>query len=150
MLVDRERELDELNALLQTPAARLVGVSGRRRLGKTTLLIHWARTSQHPYLYWVASHFPSNVLLRQFSQQVRRHGNPDQRVPRTFSYEGWPEGWKSWLKCAKVSGATLSSWTSFPTRSTRNRTCPLLCRTLGTIISDSVTYASSSVGATRA
>jgi len=91
MLVDRERELDELNALLEAPAARLVGVSGRRRLGKTTLLIHWARTSQHPYLYWVASHFPSNLLLRQFSQQVWRHGNPDQRVPRTFSYESWPD-----------------------------------------------------------
>ncbi len=91
MLVDRERELDELNALLGVPAARLVAVSGRRRLGKTTLLIHWARTSQRPYLYWVGSHFPSNVLLSQFSQQVWQHGNPGKRAPRTFSYESWSQ-----------------------------------------------------------
>jgi hypothetical protein len=94
MLVDRERELDELNALLDTPMARLVAVSGRRRLGKTTLLIHWARTSQRPYLYWVGSHFPSNVLLSQFSQQVWQHGNPGKRAPRTFSYESWPQAFE--------------------------------------------------------
>ncbi len=89
MLVDRERELEELNALLTAPAARLVAVTGRRRLGKTTLLLHWAKTSGHPYLYWVASHFPSNVLLGQFSQLVWQHGNPGKRAPRTFSYEDW-------------------------------------------------------------
>jgi AAA+ ATPase superfamily predicted ATPase len=91
MLIDRERELDELNALLKAPSARLVAVVGRRRLGKTTLLIHWARTSQQPYLYWVASQFPSNVLLRQFSQQVWQHGNPGKRAPRTFGYEDWSQ-----------------------------------------------------------
>jgi AAA+ ATPase superfamily predicted ATPase len=53
MLVDRERELGELDALLEAPTARLVAVSGRRRLGKNTLLIYWAKTSQHPYLYWL-------------------------------------------------------------------------------------------------
>jgi AAA+ ATPase superfamily predicted ATPase len=89
MLVDRERELDELNALHTAPAARLVAVTGRRRLGKTTLLLHWAKTSGQPYLYWVASHFPTNVLLRQFSQLVWQHGNPGKRAPRTFSYEDW-------------------------------------------------------------
>jgi AAA+ ATPase superfamily predicted ATPase len=91
MLVDRERELDELNALLDEPAARLLAVSGRRRLGKTTLLIHWARTSQRPYLYWVGSHFPSSVLLSQFSQLVWQHGDPGRRAPRTFSYESWSQ-----------------------------------------------------------
>jgi AAA+ ATPase superfamily predicted ATPase len=91
MLVDRVRELDELNAVLRAPAARLLAVSGRRRLGKTTLLIHWAQTSQHPYLYWVSSRLPSSLLLQQFSQRVWQHGHPDERVPRTFSYEGWSE-----------------------------------------------------------
>ena len=64
-------------------------MTGRRRLGKTTLLLHWAKTSGHPYLYWVASHFPANVLLGQFSQLVWQHGNPGKRAPRTFSYEDW-------------------------------------------------------------
>lgn len=89
MVVDRERELDELNAVLNAPAARLLAVSGRRRLGKTTLLVHWARTSGLPYLYWVGSHFPGAVLLGQFSQQVWQHGNPGKRAPRSFSYDSW-------------------------------------------------------------
>jgi AAA+ ATPase superfamily predicted ATPase len=94
MLVDRAREMQELNNLLQSPAARLVAVSGRRRLGKTTLLVHWAKTSGHPYLYWVASHFPSAVLLAEFSRKVWQHGNPNKRVPGQFSYESWQEAFE--------------------------------------------------------
>lgn len=40
MLVDRQRELEELNGLLHGRSSRLVAVSGRRRLGKTTWLVH--------------------------------------------------------------------------------------------------------------
>ncbi|HRQ42121.1 MAG TPA: ATP-binding protein [Chloroflexota bacterium] len=94
MLVDRVRELQELNNLLQAPASRLVAVSGRRRLGKTTLLVHWGKNSGHPYLYWVGSRFPSAVLLAEFSRKVWQHGNPDKRVPRQFSYESWSEAFE--------------------------------------------------------
>ena len=95
MLVDRERELAELNRLLVLPMSRLLAVTGRRRLGKTTLLVHWARTSDHPYLYWVGSHFPSDTLLAQFSKKVWQHGNPDGRVPGRFSYESWTEAFEA-------------------------------------------------------
>lgn len=47
MLVDRKREREELDRLLAMPSAQLVAVSGRRRLGKTTLLRHWAQQSGH-------------------------------------------------------------------------------------------------------
>ena len=43
MLIDREKELEELNLLLEEPGAHLLAVSGRRRLGNTTLLLEWAR-----------------------------------------------------------------------------------------------------------
>ena len=72
MLIDREKELAELNLLLEEPGAHLLAVSGRRRLGKTTLLLEWARRSGQPYLYWVASRAPASFLLRQFSQAVWR------------------------------------------------------------------------------
>ena len=91
MLIDRERELDELNAVLRAPSSRLLAVSGRRRLGKTTLLVHWATTSEHPSLYWVSSRLPSSLLLQQFSQRVWEHGHPGERAPRTFGYEDWSE-----------------------------------------------------------
>jgi AAA+ ATPase superfamily predicted ATPase len=91
MLVDRERELDELNNLLQSPRSSLLAVVGRRRLGKTTLLVHWARTSDHPYIYWVGSHFPSETLLGQFSKQVWQHSNADRKIPGNFRYDSWSE-----------------------------------------------------------
>lgn len=88
MLADRERELDELNGLLHAPSARLLAVTGRRRLGKTTLLVHWARNSGHPYLYWVGSHFPSDRLLAQFSTKVWEHEHPDGRCSGRFTKTG--------------------------------------------------------------
>ncbi len=94
MLVDCQQELKELNGLLHGCSSRLVAVSGRRRLGKTTLLVHGAKTSNHPYLYWVGTHFPSGVLLVQFSKKVWQHGNPGKRVPRQFSYESWSEAFE--------------------------------------------------------
>jgi AAA+ ATPase superfamily predicted ATPase len=95
MLIDRESELDELNALLKRPSARLLAVSGRRRLGKTTLLTHWAQTSNHPYLYWVASHFPSTTLLGQFSRQIWQLDNPDKQMPGSFTYDSWSEAFEA-------------------------------------------------------
>ena len=44
MLIDREREFSELNGLLQSTRPGFLAVGGRRRLGKTTLLVHWVRT----------------------------------------------------------------------------------------------------------
>jgi len=106
MLIDRERELDELDAILHAPSARLLAVSGRRRLGKTTLLVHWARTSQHPHLYWVSSRLPSSLLLQQFSQQIWQHGHPGERAPRTFCYEDWSEALE---ELARMCSTTATS-----------------------------------------
>jgi AAA+ ATPase superfamily predicted ATPase len=91
MLINREQELDELNFLLQEGGAHLLAVSGRRRLGKTTLLVEWARQSGHPYIYWVASRAPATLLLRQFSQLVWQHTYPDDVMPANFTYQEWSE-----------------------------------------------------------
>ena len=104
MLIDRKRELEELNRLLTLPSAQLVAVSGRRRLGKTTLLHHWAQSSGHPFLYWVGSHFPSAVLLAQFSQQIWQLGNAGKRAPRTFSYESWAHAFEELALVCQGSG----------------------------------------------
>ena len=54
--IDRQQELRELNALLQEShrLAQFLLVYGRRRVGKTRLLLHWAHQSGYPYLYWMA------------------------------------------------------------------------------------------------
>lgn len=93
-MIDRERELEELNFLLQERGAHLLNVSGRRRLGKTTLLLEWANQSGYPYLYWVASRAPAALLLRQFSQAIWRQAHPQDVVPASFSFDHWAEAFE--------------------------------------------------------
>jgi len=50
--VDRKSELDELNRLSQSATGVFLSVYGRRRVGKTTLLLHWAKQTGLPYMYW--------------------------------------------------------------------------------------------------
>jgi hypothetical protein len=53
-----------------TPRARR---DGRRRLGKTTLLLGWAQRTNIPAIYWVASRVTAVQLLRSFLQAVYNH-----------------------------------------------------------------------------
>lgn len=114
MLVDRERELSELDELLQSARPSLLAVVGRRRLGKTTLLVHWARTSTHPYIYWVGSHFPSETLLAQFSKQVWRQSNPDRKVPGNFRYDSWSEAFEALAEACQGENRHIVILDEFP------------------------------------
>lgn len=89
MLYDREQEIEELNFVLDEPGSHFLMVSGRRRLGKTTLLIEWARLTQRPTIYWVASRVSSTQLLRSFSQAIFAHLHPDVSIDPGFSYPSW-------------------------------------------------------------
>ena len=46
--VDRQREFQELDQILQEPGAHFVIVYGRRRVGKTTLLLEWVQQTGRP------------------------------------------------------------------------------------------------------
>jgi AAA+ ATPase superfamily predicted ATPase len=50
MFVDREVELQALHKISERRGAQFLVVYGRRRVGKTTLLIEWARRSNLPAL----------------------------------------------------------------------------------------------------
>jgi hypothetical protein len=89
MFVDREVELGALNEIVQRPGAQFLVIYGRRRVGKTTLLIEWARQSGLPALYWVAARESSALLLRSFSQAVFAHAHPDRQLDALFSYPSW-------------------------------------------------------------
>jgi AAA+ ATPase superfamily predicted ATPase len=89
MLFDRERELEELDFVLHEPGAHFLTVSGRRRLGKTTLLVEWSRTSGVPTIYWIASRVSTVQLLRSFSQATYGHAHPDVPTDPDFSYPTW-------------------------------------------------------------
>ncbi|MEM7537553.1 MAG: ATP-binding protein [Chloroflexota bacterium] len=63
--VDRHDELDELNQLGRLAKSQFITVYGRRRVGKTTLLLHWAQQSGRPYLYWMARRGETATAARQ-------------------------------------------------------------------------------------
>jgi AAA+ ATPase superfamily predicted ATPase len=50
--VHRSQEMADLNRLTRRPEPCLVLVYGRRRVGKSTLLQHWAKQSGLPTFYW--------------------------------------------------------------------------------------------------
>ena len=51
MLFDREDELEELDFVLNESGSHFLMVSGRRRFGKTTLLVKWAQRANAPAIY---------------------------------------------------------------------------------------------------
>jgi AAA+ ATPase superfamily predicted ATPase len=67
---NREREMAELDAFLEREEAQLVGVYGRRRVGKTTLLTTWAARTGLPVLYWVAKHDPKQALMVSLARTI--------------------------------------------------------------------------------
>jgi AAA+ ATPase superfamily predicted ATPase len=89
MLFDREAELEELDFVLEEAGSHFLMVSGRRRLGKTTLLVEWAQRTNVSAIYSVASRVSAAQLLRSFSQTVYNHLHPDTQADANFSYPTW-------------------------------------------------------------
>ena len=84
MLFDREAELEELDFVLNEAGSHFLMVSGRRRLGKTTLLVEWAQRTNASTIYWVASRVSAAQLLRSFSQTVYNHLHPGTQARCQF------------------------------------------------------------------
>jgi hypothetical protein len=87
--IGRQRELDELNQVLAQGGAQFLLVYGRRRVGKTTLILHWAQQTGRPVIYWVATRdTPAQVRLG-FTQALWAWAYPgSQAVPR---FDTWSE-----------------------------------------------------------
>ena len=91
MFVDRRQELAFLNNLLNREhprPAQLVLLYGRRRVGKTELLLHWARNSGMDFTYWAA--------VRESATMQRNHlfahllKVPEESAP---AHRSWPALW---------------------------------------------------------
>ena len=87
--VAREMELALLDDLYKRSGAQFLIVYGRRRIGKTSLINHWAEGISGRYLYWGATQASRINQLRHFSQALWRFINPDSRIDPTFSYSTW-------------------------------------------------------------
>ncbi len=87
--VGRRRELDELDAIAAQKGAQFILVYGRRRVGKTTLILHWAHQTGRPVIYWVATRDTPAQVRHGFTQTLWVWAYPgSQAVPR---FETWSE-----------------------------------------------------------
>ena len=68
--VDREVELRELQALWDSESPGLLVVHGRRRVGKTRLLLQWLQGK--PHIYYMALMASHEVNLARLAQQIER------------------------------------------------------------------------------
>jgi uncharacterized protein len=66
--VDRQAEMERLERLAALPEGGLAVVYGRRRIGKTRLLLEWSR--RHGGLYTVADQSAAEIQRRYFAEAV--------------------------------------------------------------------------------
>ena len=92
MFVDRQKELAFLNHVLtrrRPGPAQLILLYGRRRVGKSHLLLHWAEQSGLPFTYWLAEKEPAALQRRKFFAKL-------QSVPMRGAplFDAWSELWE--------------------------------------------------------
>lgn len=97
--VDRLQEMDRLNAVVQRGQGGLVVVYGRRRIGKTRLLLEWGR--RHGGLYSVADQSAPEIQRRYFAQAVA------EKLPAIN--EATYDDWRALLR-AVAREATHAGW----------------------------------------
>jgi AAA+ ATPase superfamily predicted ATPase len=99
MFVDRQEELAFFNRILtrkRPGPAQLILLYGRRRVGKTALLLHWAAQSKLPYTYWSAEKEPASLQRRKL--YARWQNIPIRQAP---IFDSWLELWEA---VANLSG----------------------------------------------
>ncbi|MDY7075910.1 MAG: ATP-binding protein [Chloroflexota bacterium] len=91
--VGRQRDLNELNTVVAQGGSQFILVYGRRRVGKTTLILRWAKETGRPIIYWVATRdTPAQVRLG-FMQALWVWAHPDSHaVPR---FDTWAEAFET-------------------------------------------------------
>lgn len=89
IFVGRDRELEVLDNLWESPRATLLILYGRRRVGKTRLLTHWLQQRIRRGFYWVAEPSSSLSQLRSFSQALMRFMDDEADIPPEFTFSTW-------------------------------------------------------------
>ncbi len=87
--VGRRRELAELDAAPDSEQARFLLVYGRRRVGKTTLVLRWAERSKRPFLYWVATRDTPAQIRADFCRALWLWAYPNTHA--TPRFDSWRE-----------------------------------------------------------
>lgn len=87
--VDRQREFQELDKVIRERGSHFIVVYGRRRVGKTTLLLQWAQQTQLPFLYWVARRETAEASRQGMARALWSWAYPDLPDPEPPRFESW-------------------------------------------------------------
>ncbi len=93
MFVDREAELAFLNSVLERErptAAQFILLYGRRRVGKTVLLRHWAERSGLPHTYWAVEKEPAALQRRKLFARVL-----GLELAQAATFDSWADCWQA-------------------------------------------------------
>lgn len=97
----RAKELAALNALYAEPRTIFVPVYGRRRVGKSELILQFAQ--KKPALYFLGKQAPAHLQLREFLQEAGRA--LDEPLLATASVDGWKHALQLVLQHAAATPA---------------------------------------------
>ena len=90
MFLDRTDELAMLEQLLNRQrGGELLLLYGRRRVGKTALLRHWASQNTLPWTYWMAQKEPAELQRRKLYAAIRGRA----ATMTTPAFASWSELW---------------------------------------------------------
>lgn len=85
MFIGRIREFDELNTIIEQRSAQFILVYGRRRVGKTTLLLNWSASTKRPTIYWMATRDTPAQIRNNFTRAIWKWAYPGNRTVPTFN-----------------------------------------------------------------
>jgi len=107
LFFERKSELAELDEIASEPTAQFLILYGRRRVGKTTLLLHWAERCGYFYIYWVANRLSPALQLQSFSQIIHNTLHPNSPVDNGFSYPSWENALQQVVQSAQSKRVIL-------------------------------------------
>lgn len=93
MFIDRQEELDFLTGVLDRKRpgnGQFILMFGRRRVGKTSLLLHWVEGQDLPYTYWSAEKEPASLQRRKLYARLL-----GVRVRQAPIFDSWTELWEA-------------------------------------------------------
>ncbi len=101
--INRVDELATLDAFHGKPGAQFLVVYGRRRIGKTSLLMHWIsgrEEKRHRGFYWVAHRSTPEILLRSFSEALA--SCLEDEVAASLSFATWEDAFRQMFALART------------------------------------------------
>lgn len=122
--IGRGAELRELNYLLEEKSV-MAAIYGRRRVGKTTLLLEWMRRAGRPSFYWMAKNATPEALRENLAQAIWAWAYPHEAEPDPPIFRDWGHLFKEFARLIDLSQQPLIAvWDEFSFAVEADRSLP--------------------------